>query len=164
VTLLLISGRPGAGKTEFCRWLRDTYNFIHVDTDTRPQILYSLVVQTAIEAQATKEYMLGLGSDVVVDWGFIPDFLGSVRLLKLVGFDAWWFDADEATARELWRRARGGSPPMQPYLAQTERIRQAWPKLSKFYRDHIVQTVEPGPTYAAFDAIAARILHSERGL
>ena len=63
MTLLLISGRPGAGKTEFCRWLRDTYNFIHVDTDTRPQILYSLVVQTAIEAQATKEYMLGLGSD-----------------------------------------------------------------------------------------------------
>ena len=164
VTLLLISGRPGAGKTEFCRWLRDTYNFIHVDTYTRPQILYSLVVQTAIEAQATKEYMLGLGSDVVVDWGFIPDFIGSVRLLKLVGFDAWWFDADEATARELWRRARGGSPPMAPYLAQTERIRQAWPKLSKFYRDHIVQTVEPGPTYPEFDAIAARILDSERGL
>ena len=53
---------------------------------------------------------------------------------------------------------------MQPYLAQTERIQQAWPKLSKFYRDHIVQTVEPGPTYPAFDAIAARILHSERGL
>ena len=52
----------------------------------------------------------------------------------------------------------------KPYLAQTKRIRQAWPKLSKFYRDHIVQTVEPGPTYPAFDAIAARILHSERGL
>jgi hypothetical protein len=162
--LLLISGRPGAGRTEFCRWLRDTYNFIHVDTDTRPQILYRLVVQTAIEAQATKEYMLGLGSDVVVDWGFIPDFLGSVRLLKLVGFDAWWFDADEATARELWRRARGGSPSMAPYLAQTKRIRQAWPKLSKFYGDHIVQALEPGPTYTEFDAIAARILHSERGL
>jgi hypothetical protein len=164
VTLLLISGRPGAGKTEFCRWLRDTYDFIHVDTETRPQILYSLVVQTAIEAQATKEYMLSLGSDVVVDWGFIPDFIGSVRLLKLVGFDAWWFDADEATARELWRRARGGNPPMAPYLAQTERIRHAWPKLSKFYRDHIVQTVEPGPTYPEFDAVAARILDSERGL
>ena len=96
--------------------------------------------------------------------GIHTDFLGSLRLLKLVGFDAWWFDADEATARELWRRARGGSPAMAPYLAQTEPIRQAWPKLSKFYRDHIVQTVEPGPTYTEFDAIAARIFHSEPGL
>ena len=119
VTLLLISGRPGAGKTEFCRWLQDTYNFIHVDTDARPQILYSLVVQTAIEAQATKEYMLGLGSDVVVEWGFIPDFLGSVRLLKLVGFDAWWFDADEATARELWRRV-GDALSLHPGCAISE--------------------------------------------
>jgi hypothetical protein len=159
VTLLLISGRPGAGKTEFCRWLHDTYDFIDVETDTRPQFIAHLVVQNAIEAQAAKEYMLDLGSDVVVEWGFIPEsHLASVRFLRYVGFDAWWFDADEATARHLWLRAHGRNPPMESYLAQTERINQAWPTLSRFYRDHIVRTVESGPTYTEFDVIAARIL------
>jgi hypothetical protein len=158
VALLLISGRPGAGKTAFCRWLHSRRNYVHVETDLPNTLSGRLAVQNALEAQATKEYALNLGDDVVVEWGFPPRYLLSVRLLKYVGFDAWWFDADEATARELWRKARGGSPPMQPYLLQTQQIQEAWPRLNKFYGDHILRTVEPGPSYIGFDAIAARLI------
>ena len=154
-TLLLISGHPGAGKTHFCEWLTAERGYAHVESDVA-QTLGNLAVENAVEAQAVRDAAMSQGGNVVIEWGFLPNLLPSVRLLRYVGFDAWWFDADEPTARRLWQQRRPRAE-LRSYLDQVERIRSAWPALAKCYRERIIRTVDSGPQFLGCDRIAERI-------
>jgi len=160
VALVLLSGRPGAGKTKFSSWLAEERGFVHVDTDAEWETWGPLVlVQTLAQAAATRERALELGADVIVEWGFKPQFLDSVRLLRTAGFDAWWLDGDEEAARQRYINRRGNSLYLVTlYEAQVRAIREASETLERFYGDHIVRTVKPGPTYVPMDEIATAIL------
>jgi hypothetical protein len=155
--LILLSGRPGAGKTKYGQWLASEKSFVHVQTDIEPAwITDVLVVETLDQAiGARNRVRTTLGPNVVMEWGFLLQFFSSVKLLRAAGFDPWWFDGDEPGARQGWIAARGSQAPLHLYEQQVKAIEAARSGLEKFYGDHIIRTVSSGPTYVSLGEIAA---------
>jgi broad-specificity NMP kinase len=92
MTLLVLSGRPGAGKTEVGKWLASRRDFTHVETDVPAdwedwwQLLCgSQNPKVAAEVVAK---VPALGSEVVIEWGFKVELLDRVHPLRDAGFDA----------------------------------------------------------------------------
>jgi hypothetical protein len=110
MTLVLLSGRPGAGKTAFSSWLAAQRGFVHVETDAEWSKWGPLVcVQSPEAAVATRNLARALGPNVVIEWGFKVAHLGCVRQLRAAGFDAWWLDGEEAAARQSYISRQGDS-------------------------------------------------------
>jgi dephospho-CoA kinase len=84
VTYLLLSGRPGAGKTHVGKWLAERRGFTHVETDT-PAGLHTL--NELLNGVQTAQ---GLVDNVVAEWGFKIEYFdaGLVRQFRDAGFDA----------------------------------------------------------------------------
>jgi hypothetical protein len=163
MALVLLSGRPGSGKTTFGRWLTQERGFIHVETDSEWSTWGPMLcVQDLQQALKTRNRARALGANVMVEWGFKVALLGSVRLLRTAGFDAWWFDGDEVAARQGYVRRRGGSAAvMAAYQLQVDEIGAARRELQHFYRDHLIESVSPGPTYMSPEDIE-QIMLTER--
>lgn len=161
MTLLLMSGRPGAGKTEVGNWLARHRGFIHVETDADwgtwgPLLCGSQSPEATAE---TRDRARALGPKVVIEWGFKVGLLRCVRHLQAAGFEAWWLDGDEEAARQGYMRRRGNSQTvMAAYWAQTTDIQAARSELEFFYGDHIIRTVTSGPTYLPYAEIASIML------
>ncbi len=155
--LILLSGRPGAGKTEFGEWLAAMHGFVHIDTDKQmAEWGRWLSVQDVNQAIATRNHARSLGPNVVIEWGFRVEYLDHVKLLRLAQFDTWWFDGDEAGLRQSYIQRRGSSPGvMMAYDSQLEAIQKAWTRLEPFYRGKVIRTVTAGPAYMACDEIAS---------
>src|ERR1700682_5495013 len=102
MTLLLLSGRPGAGKTEVGKWLEEQHGFRHIETDTAAGL------RTLNELLGGVQTPQGLGENVVIEWGFMIQYFdsGYVRQLRDAGFDAWWLDGDEQAARQRYMESR----------------------------------------------------------
>lgn len=117
MALILLSGRPGAGKTETGRWLATEHCYVHVETDVEWATWGQALCTADILAGATavRNRARALGPDVVIEWGFRVKLLPCVRQLRMVGFETWWLDGDEgggsaglpATAGHLSRRDPG---------------------------------------------------------
>jgi hypothetical protein len=157
MALILLSGRPGAGKTAFAHWLVAQHGFIHVETDLEWRTWGPLLcVQSLEDAVATCNRARALGPNVVIEWGFKVALLGCVRQLRAAGFDAWWLGGEEAAAYQGYISRRGTSPRvLDAYRRQVNEIQAAWPELECFYGDHIIRTVTAGPTYLPFAEIAS---------
>jgi hypothetical protein len=147
MTHLLLSGRPGAGKTHIGKWLKELHGFRHLETDAEPQTLNDLL--NGVQSPQS------LGDNVVVEWGFaIGDFdKGLVHKLFGMGFDAWWLDGDERTCHRQYLAAKQHLAPADleraeiAYRIQASAIQEAWPRLHPFYGDdRIICTVTVGPT------------------
>lgn len=169
--LLLLSGRPGAGKTAFAKWLKEQRGFQRVETDEEavwaewgPLLCNSHRPGVAAATRAKAE---ALGEQVVIEWGFVADlYLGCVRHLRDAGFDAWWLDCDEAVGRERYEAARREklSPwelknAVNNYRIQTDKIEAVWPGLKSFYGEsHIIRTDTSEGGYRPFEEIASIML------
>jgi hypothetical protein len=147
MTHLLLSGRPGAGKTAVGNWLAEKHGFRHIETDE----VGLGVVQELLEGVQTRQ---SLGEKVVLEWGFPPSDLPAVRRLRdVAGFDAWWLDGDEPTCHQRYLIARKHLSSAQladaekRYQAQVRAIELAQVEFASFYGgDHIIDTVTSGPT------------------
>jgi hypothetical protein len=160
VPLILLSGRPGAGKTAVGQQLATARGFIHIETDTHSGTWGPLLCAGSLDqAIATRNYARNLGDNIVVEWGFPVSLLRSVGLLRTAGFDAWWLDGEERAARQGYLRRHGSSPQvLANYDVQVSEIQAAFPRIEKFYGDHIIQTVADGPTYLPPEEVASLIL------
>jgi hypothetical protein len=165
MALILLSGRPGVGKTEFGHWLVAQHGFIHVETDLEWMTWGpALCVQSRREAFATRNRAQALGPNVIIEWGFKVAYLDCVRQLRAAGFDAWWLDGEEAAARQGYIDRRGNSPKvLYAYQVQVDEIQAAWPELERFYGDRIIRAVTAGPTYLPFAEIASIMLGDVNG-
>jgi hypothetical protein len=162
VALLLLSGRPGAGKTQVGNWLASEHGFSFVESDAKwstwgPR----LCVQALDQAVETFNLARLRGPDVVIEWGFKLEYLNSVRTLRTVGFDAWWLDGDEAACRQGYLSRKGNSPSvLSAYDIQVQAIDAASSRLERFFGDHLIRTVESGPRYMPLEEIASAMLSS----
>ncbi|HUH70929.1 MAG TPA: hypothetical protein VLZ05_19855 [Mycobacterium sp.] len=175
MTLILLSGRPGAGKTKFAEWLHEHRGFTHIETDTAAgwATLEDLLnaFQSPEGTAIVRDKARALGEKVVIEWGFRVDDFGWVRRLRDdAGFDAWWLDGDKQASFQGFVNAKSGthSPKqlidaVRKYQVQADAIEEARPQLEEFYGDdHIIYTVTPGPTYLTFEKIASIMLPDER--
>ena len=86
MTLFLLSGRPGAGKTAFGRWLAAQRGFVHVETDGEGSKWGPLVCVQSLEATvATSNLARALGPNVVIEWGFRSRCLAAFASFGLQG-------------------------------------------------------------------------------
>lgn len=157
--LILLSGWPGAGKTEFGQWLKAERGFVHVETDAQPSWVRVLSAQDLGAAISARDQLRQLGPNVVVEWGFVVSKLASVQRLRSAGFDCWWFDGDHKAAREGFiRRRERLSPDLAGYERQTREITGAWTQISAFYGDRVVRTVLADGSRVSCPELARRIL------
>lgn len=90
---LIISSMPCCGKTYFGDWLRDAYDYTHVNLESR--ITAQGTVMPPKLYWEMPEWLAGLSSRIVVTWGYKPVLAGFdfIRRFEQAGFVPWWFEA-----------------------------------------------------------------------
>jgi hypothetical protein len=150
--LLLISGRPGAGKSEFCQWLATNRGFVHIETDCEAEWQKwgrYLDQGTSAAIRELSRDLRRLGRDVAFEWGFPPAAIDRVTFMRKAGFQPWWFDGDEEAARQGYLQRHGGTNTPQHEI-QLEAIRRGWKVIEREFCGR--------PTYLSPDDVAATIL------
>jgi hypothetical protein len=160
VTLLLISGRPGAGKSRFCQWLATDRGFVHIETDLPTQwAKWSRFLGgcTLASAKELSRDLRRINRDVAFEWGFAPDAIDCIGLFRKAGFEPWWFDGDDEAAWQGYQQREGPVNP-EAYELQVERIQKSWKAIEREFRGPIIQNVSAGPIYLPSEEVAGRIL------
>jgi len=108
--IILLSGVPATGKSEFARHLARGYGFAHYDLECHPRgwphpELKAMwdTSRSGFLAQLRVEYH----DRVVLDWGFPPSASAWVEELRQSGAKLVWFHGDIARARQVFVQ-RGG--------------------------------------------------------
>ena len=104
----LISGIPASGKTTFCKWLEARKGFLHLDVE-KPGVLdrhglvtaWNALFDAGGGAAPLIEALEKMKRPVVIDWGFPPEHLNTVRELSEGGVMPWWFAADWTGSRRV---------------------------------------------------------------
>jgi len=145
--ILLISGVPASGKSYFCEWLERAESFLHFDVEKDGRL-----EQGGLKPLWDRCFTMGspdplvkalraLGSPVVLNWGFPPEWLSVVAALKRDGVNIWWFDADHAAARRAF--IKRGDVPLECFDRQMPKIERAWPSIKALFEPNIVTTLSP---------------------
>ncbi len=108
--LILLTGVPGSGKTQYAKHLRDDYGFFFVETDNDLQFMGKLVRASVSDAKFVERLVEEYGR-VVVEWGFRPDlYLPNVIALKEQGARLVWFAGDDAVALPAYQERHKSDP------------------------------------------------------
>jgi hypothetical protein len=149
-----VAGTPASGKTSFGDYLRDKKHFLHVDIE---EFDGSYLHSVWLAAVKLKEMSLFLNTlkershNAVLTWGFHMDDLQIAADLKRAGVRLWWFEADEARAREKFI-ARGGSS-IDVFDAQMKRIKNSRSKIEELFQPNILTTLRPDNSRMTFREI-----------
>ena len=140
---LLISGIPASGKSTFCRWLEEKKGFLHLDVE-KPGVLDRHGLATAwgalFDASTSAapffvQALDGLKRPAVIDWGFPPECLNTVRKLSEAGVMLWWFAADWDIARRKFQLRR--YPHVQAFDIQIRKIEADLQEINALFRSHV---------------------------
>jgi hypothetical protein len=150
--LILIWGVSGAGKSTYCRWLRDEHGYAFVEHD-------EAAGARGAQSQADKDWLAMCSGQIppidmvlqrrreatVVEVGFRPG-AGTLTLLRELidaGGSAWWFDGDRDGALNNWRRR---DKPVDDafWRVQLGYVDRHWAELAELFRSRIVRSVGPG--------------------
>jgi hypothetical protein len=154
----LISGIPASGKSTFCRWLEEKKGFLHLDME-KPGVLdrYGLATAwaTLFAASATPapfiEALEKFKRPVVIDWGFPPECLDTVRKLFDGGVMLWWFAADWSVARRKFKER--GTLPVGLFDIQIRKIEGVLPEINALFRSHVEYALPSTGIYTPPDKI-----------
>src|SRR6266446_3289448 len=88
----LISGIPASGKSTFCKWLEEKKGFLHLDVE-KPGVLdrhglataWDALFDASTSAASFVQALERFKRPVVIDWGFPPECLNTVRKLSEAG-------------------------------------------------------------------------------
>jgi hypothetical protein len=154
---LLISGIPASGKSTFCHWLEEKKGFLHLDVE-EDGVLDRHGLATAWDALfgagATAAPFIALEKfkrPVVIDWGFPPECLNTVRKLSEAGVMLWWFAADWTVARRKF--AQRGYPLVPDFDIQIRKIKDALPEINALFGSHVEYTLPSTGIYTSPDRI-----------
>ena len=164
----LISGIPASGKSTFCRWLEEKKGFLHLDveenlgcstdTDLPPHgTLFDARASAAPFVQALDKFK----RPVVIDWGFPPEHLDTVRKLFDGGVMLWWFAADWSVARRKFELRR--YPFVQDFDIQIRKIEANLPEINALFRSHVEYALPSTGIYTPPDKIWESMLDTLAG-
>ena len=147
---LLISGIPASGKTTFCKWL-----------DRHGLAAEWLALFGAGTSAASFVQALKFNRPVVIDWGFPPECLDTVRKLFEAGVMLWWFAADWAVARRKFQLRR--YPHVQDFDIQIRKIEAALPEINALFGSHVEYALPSTGIYTPPDKIWESMLDTLTG-
>jgi hypothetical protein len=157
---ILISGVPACGKSRFIDWLVEHQSFKAFKVDESPtlrQHLEAMNVRAILgrvmrrpdahlirhtaryrDVNAVNALIRRAGMNVVLEMGFEPGQRGRTEIDTLIraGFLPWWFEADEADARNAYL-ARRPDATMTGFRSQWDRIRSYLHEIHAMYPNRI---------------------------
>jgi hypothetical protein len=161
---LLISGIPVSGKSTFCRWLEEKKGFLHLDVE-KPGVLdrhgLAQAWNTLFDANRTAPFIDALDSfnrPVVIDWGFPPEHLNTVRLLSEAGVMLWWFAPDWAVARRKFIARGNAKGHVAVFDIQLRKIEAALPDIKALFGSHMEYTLPSTGIYTPPETIWKKML------
>jgi hypothetical protein len=160
VSVLVVCGIPGSGKSTFCRWLVST-QWVWVDTDEvfrsplADPVVYEVLGRLPVDVDRLVGHLGARADNVVMEWGFQPlAYMDAIERLVTANVSAWWFDGDREAARRAYEsRHHGDQAAMAALDLQMDRIELRWQRIEAAFHDRILITVGPGPRHLAADAM-----------
>jgi hypothetical protein len=152
--ILLVAGTPASGKTSFGDYLRDKKDFLHVDIEEFEGSYLHSVWAAALRLKEMSLFLNALkerNPNAILSWGFHMDDLQIAADLKRAGVRLWWFEADEARAREKFNARGGGS--IDVFDAQMKRIKNSRGKIEELFQPNILTTLRPDNSRMTFREI-----------
>ena len=149
-----MAGTPASGKTSFGDYLRDKKHFLHVDIEAFDGSYLHSVWVASLRLKDVSLFLNTLkerNPNAILTWGFHLDDLQIAADLKRAGVRLWWFEADEARARE--RFAARGDCPIDVFDAQIKRIKNNRGKIEELFQSNIVKTLRPDNSRMTFREI-----------
>lgn len=137
-----MAGTPASGKTSFGDYLRDKKHFLHIDIEEFEGSYFHAVWAAALRLKDVSLFLNTLkerSHNTVLSWGFHLDDLQIVADLKRAGVRLWWFEADEARARE--RFISRGADSIEVFEAQMKRIKNNRGKIEELFQPNILTTL-----------------------
>ena len=153
MTLLLITGIPGTGKTTTGKYLEEKHGFTHLDME---KIIPSFgcnyweFLTNAISKAKESD------RDVVITWGFMPGTDNDKDILKLkeMGAKMVWFDGNRDAARNAFNKRGDVSEDL--FNLQMKRIEGA--DILNNFKPIIFNTFRDDGFFLSQNEIASRLL------
>jgi len=134
---ILLAGISGSGKSHYAKHLEKDRGFHFIETDSNDVMRNEADFSNAEFVRR----LLAEHDKVVMEWGFLPQYLGCVLSLKKQGAKLLWFKADLVVARSMYAKAHPNDSNCMFWDAQMQRIREACLPTSDF---QIVETCRGG--------------------
>lgn len=165
---LLISGIPASGKTTFCKWLAEKKGFLHLNVEEDGVLdRHGLAAEwlalfgAGSPAESFIQALDKFKRSVVIDWGFPPEHLDTVRKLFEAGVMLWWFAADWVVARCKFKER--GTIPVGLFDIQIRKIEAVLPEINALFRSHVEYTLPSTGIYTPPDQVWESMLDTLAG-
>jgi hypothetical protein len=156
----LISGIPASGKSSFCSWLEEKKGFLHLDVEKNGVLdrhglttAWDTLFDPNASAAPFIEALEKFKRPVVIDWGFPPEYLDTVRKLFEAGVMLWWFAADWAVARRKFIQRGTVKGSVAVFDIQIRKIEAALPEINALFRSHKEYTLPSTGIYPPPDKL-----------
>jgi hypothetical protein len=154
-SLLLITGIPACGKSNFTRWLAAVHDYLRFPTGDEPNSDPSAFL-------AELDRALEGNDKVVMDWGIPAGALtwADQEVVKKRGFTGWWFDGDRVASLQKFeeRRAKGEhEAELRHFYLYMYQVEEYWHQYQALCGGRRLDVILPGPSLLSNEVRLAAI-------